>query len=125
MGSFWFRDQEGDAYYLPFEWNVGTNGVISFFSYFLLLNTMLPISLIVSLEIVKVIQAFFIVNDARIYSTERDRKAKVSSTSIIEELGQINYIFSDKTGTLTRNVMEFKLMNVGGTLYGNPADLEV
>jgi P-type E1-E2 ATPase len=64
------------------------------------------------------------VNDAKIFSVERDRKAKVSSTSIIEELGQINYIFSDKTGTLTRNVMEFKLMHVGGELYGNPADLE-
>lgn len=56
---------------------------------------------------------------------DRDKNAKVSSTSIIEELGQVNYIFSDKTGTLTRNVMEFKLMNVGGNLYGNPADLEV
>lgn len=64
-------------------------------------------------------------NDAKIYSVERDRSAKVASTSIIEELGQINYIFSDKTGTLTRNVMEFKLMQVGGKLYGNPADLEV
>jgi len=43
----------------------------------------------------------------------------VSSTSIIEELGQIDYIFSDKTGTLTRNVMEFKLLHVGGHLYGD------
>ncbi len=64
-------------------------------------------------------------NDSKIYCLERDRPAKVSSTSIIEELGQINYIFSDKTGTLTRNVMEFKLMHVGGEMYGNPADLEV
>ncbi len=112
------------VYYIPFELNVGINGIVSFFSYFLLMNTLLPISLIVSLEIVKVIQSYFIVNDVRIYSQERDRKAKVSSTSIIEELGQINYIFSDKTGTLTRNVMEFKLMHVGGKLYGNPEDLE-
>ena len=63
--------------------------------------------------------------DVKMYSKERDRFAKVSSASIIEELGQIDYIFSDKTGTLTRNVMEFKLMYVGNELYGNPADLEV
>ena len=72
---------------MTFEYNVSTNGVISFFSYFLLLNTLLPISLIVSLEVVKVIQAYFIVNDVKIYCSERDRFAKVSSTSIIEELG--------------------------------------
>ena len=54
------------------------------------------------------------------YCYERDKPAKVSSTSIIEELGQIDYIFSDKTGTLTRNVMEFKLLHVGGTMFGNP-----
>jgi P-type E1-E2 ATPase len=59
-----------------------------------------------------------------IYSHERDRKAKVSSTSIIEELGQVSYIFSDKTGTLTRNVMEFKFMHVGEELYGKLAELE-
>ena len=89
------------------------------------MNTLLPISLIVTLEITKVIQSYFIMSDGKIYSAERDRAAKVSSSSIIEELGQVNYIFSDKTGTLTRNVMEFKLMYVGGVLYGNPSDLEV
>ena len=125
IGSFWYRQYDNEATYLPFGYSVSVNSVLDFFSYFLLLSTLLPISLIVTLEIVKVIQAYFIINDVKIYSLERDRKAKVSSTSIIEELGQINYIFSDKTGTLTRNVMEFKLMNVGGVLYGDPADLVV
>jgi P-type E1-E2 ATPase len=79
----------------------------------------------VTLEIVKVVQAVYIINDVEMYNSERDRTAKVSSTSIIEELGQVDYIFSDKTGTLTRNVMEFKLLHVGMEMYGDPKDLEV
>lgn len=79
---------------------------------------MLPISLIISLEIAKVCQSYFIMQDVLMHSAERDKFAKVSSTTIIEELGQINYIFSDKTGTLTRNIMEFKFLQVGHDLYG-------
>jgi len=77
------------------------------------MNTLLPISLIVTLEIVKIVQSFFIMMDARMFCIDRDRRAKVSATSIIEELGQIDYIFSDKTGTLTRNIMEFKFLQCG------------
>jgi phospholipid-translocating ATPase len=102
---------------------VSINGVISFFSYFLLLATLLPISLVISLEISKVVQSIWIIWDARMFAIERDRPAKVASTNIIEELGQINYIFSDKTGTLTRNIMEFKFMYIGAKLYGNAAEL--
>ena len=87
ISSFWYKNAEADYYYLPFNWAVGVQAVIIFFSYFLLLNTMLPISLIISLEIVKVVQSFFIINDAKMFSFERDKKAKVSSTSIIEDLG--------------------------------------
>ena len=124
IGSFWYRENEDDILYLPFTFAVGLNGVLTFFSHFLLFNTLLPISLIVTLEIAKVVQSLFILGDVEMYSIERDKPAKVASTSIIEELGQVDYIFSDKTGTLTRNVMEFKLLYVGADLYGNPRDLE-
>ncbi len=87
IGSFWYRENEDDIIYLPFTFAVGLNGVLTFFTHFLLLNTLLPISLIVTLEIAKVVQSLFIMGDADMYSIERDRAAKVASTSIIEELG--------------------------------------
>lgn len=96
----------------------GLMGFLSYFTYFLLLNTMLPISLIVSLELLKLGQGFFMMFDQKMYSEKRDKCCKVSSFSLNEELGMIKHIFSDKTGTLTCNQMEFKFLCSGNRIYG-------
>ena len=79
----------------------------------------MPISLLVTIELVKFAQAYFITWDADIYSIEKDMPTKVQSNNLIDQLGQINYIFSDKTGTLTQNVMEFRQMSAGVVSYGS------
>lgn len=80
---------------------------------------MVPISLLVTLEVVKFFQARMICWDASIYSFEKDMPTKVQSQSLNEELGQIDYIFSDKTGTLTQNVKDFRKFSAGATSYGD------
>ena len=92
---------------------------ITFFTYFLLLNTMIPISLIVTIEIIKIFQGFFIEWDTKLYSKFRHVFCKARAVSINEELGNVNYIFSDKTGTLTLNQLKFKycLINQKGYAY--------
>lgn len=86
-------------------------------TYWILFSNLVPISLFVTLEIIKVYQGYMIASDLDLYHEETDTPTTVRSSSIIEELGQIEYIFSDKTGTLTRNIMEFKSCTIGGKCY--------
>ena len=76
-----------DHHNTDFEYAENTYAIMSFFTYLLLLNTLLPISLQVTLEIVKAVQAFFINNDALMYSWERDKLVKCQTASIVEDLG--------------------------------------
>lgn len=78
----------------------------------------------VTLEIVKFIQAFIMTKDENLLSKSDKIYANVQSSNLNEELGQISYIFSDKTGTLTCNIMDFKKLSVCGVSYGETADMD-
>uniref|UniRef100_A0A1I8PSV1 Phospholipid-transporting ATPase n=1 Tax=Stomoxys calcitrans TaxID=35570 RepID=A0A1I8PSV1_STOCA len=117
--------------YLPWENIIPKNiiqgsaviGLLVFFSYAIVLNTVVPISLYVSVEVIRFVQSFLINWDEKMYYEPTKTHAKARTTTLNEELGQIQYIFSDKTGTLTQNIMTFNKCSINGRTYGDIIDL--
>lgn len=104
---------------VPVWKNVTQNWVQNFFLFVTLVSNLIPLSLYVTVELVQFCMLWLIYVDLDMYDDVTDTRALARST-IVSDLGRIQYIFSDKTGTLTQNVMGFKRCSVDGAAYGSP-----
>lgn len=119
--QIWQANVEEKAWYLA---RAGVDFFPILVSFIIMFNTLIPLSLYVSLEIVKVCQRFLL-NDIDMYDEDSDTPMEARTSTINEELGQVSYIFSDKTGTLTENSMKFRKISVAGNSFLHDSDLKM
>lgn len=117
-GTTWASPNQSLDYFEYDTTPAPVSGIIDFVSAVILFQNLVPISLYITLEIIRTFQAIFIHVDRFMYYEPLNYACTPKSWNISDDIGQIEYIFSDKTGTLTQNVMEFKKCTINGVTYG-------
>ncbi|XP_072533873.1 phospholipid-transporting ATPase VD isoform X2 [Salminus brasiliensis] len=115
--GLWLSSLKDPVYMIPDDTHPALAGFYMFWTMIIVLQVLIPVSLYVSIEIVKLGQIYFIQNDLDLYNAKLDSGVQCRALNITEDLGQIQYLFSDKTGTLTENRMLFRRCTVAGTEY--------
>nr|XP_033498683.1 probable phospholipid-transporting ATPase VD isoform X2 [Epinephelus lanceolatus] len=115
--GLWLKNLKDPIFLVDKETSPALAGFYVFWTMIIVLQVLIPISLYVSIEIVKLGQIYFINNDLALYNKQLDSRIQCRALNITEDLGQIQYLFSDKTGTLTENKMVFRRCSIFGVEY--------
>lgn len=99
------------AYYIFYN-SPDDLGFKAFGSYYLLFNQFIPFELVILIEMSKIYYTSFMEKDIELHNVEAGNSFKVQNLSMHEEMGQIQYLFCDKTGTLTKNMLVFREMSI-------------
>ncbi|KAM3938817.1 phospholipid-transporting ATPase IK-like [Leptodactylus fuscus] len=114
----WFQEKHSYIPPLPLNMTSAYSAFITFWGYTILMSTIVPMSMYITLEFIHLVHSLYIDWDIDMYFGDKDMPAKARSTCLNDLLGQVEYVFSDKTGTLTQNIMTFKKCCISGNIYG-------